>query len=143
MSSQGRRLQDWPTRLAMFLAEGDQAPFVWGSRDCCTAACDLVERMTGLDPMAELRGQYDSPLSAARVLGPGGLATTVEELASVAGFVRVPVLTAQRGDLVLVMVDDAPALGFVDLAGRITVPAQPRGWRTFPLRSGLRAWRVD
>ena len=44
----------------------------WGSADCCTAACDVFRRLHGIDPMASLRGRYDSALSAARIVTING-----------------------------------------------------------------------
>jgi len=48
-------------------------PFVWGVSDCCTCACDAFLDMTGIDPMADLRGRYASAQDAmAHVKARGG-----------------------------------------------------------------------
>lgn len=39
-------------------------PWVWGSADCCTSACDVFQRLHGIDPMKPLRGRYASEAEA-------------------------------------------------------------------------------
>lgn len=39
-------------------------PWRWGVTDCCTAACDLFAELHGIDPMAPLRGGYQSETEA-------------------------------------------------------------------------------
>ena len=61
----------------------------WGSADCCTAACDVFLRAWGVDPMAELRGTYDSEGGAARaIVARGGWLAMAQGLADDAGLVR-------------------------------------------------------
>ncbi len=43
-------------------------PFVWGTADCCTSACDVHLRLTGIDPMARYRGAYHGPRGALRLI---------------------------------------------------------------------------
>lgn len=61
-------------RLRDYLAEGARLPFVWGVRDCVPWACGWVAQERGFDPLAAIRGAYDSRLSCARFLRrQGGL----------------------------------------------------------------------
>lgn len=58
--------------LAEYLAETMRDPWNWGTVDCCTFGADwLVARGAG-DPMAFIRGGYDSQLSAMRRIAEGG-----------------------------------------------------------------------
>ena len=40
----------------------------WGAADCCTAACDVFAALYEIDPMADLRGRYDSLRTAAKII---------------------------------------------------------------------------
>lgn len=61
----------------------------WGEADCCTAACDVFQRLTGIDPMAPLRGRYDSWDSAhALIKEMGGFEAMTDTLAAEAGLVQ-------------------------------------------------------
>ena len=54
--SQIKRYSDWPERLAKFIANTRQKPFVWGENDCCLFAMDCVEAITGHDLAEPYRG---------------------------------------------------------------------------------------
>ncbi|WP_226628433.1 DUF6950 family protein [Alloyangia pacifica] len=43
--------------------------FQWGEMDCGTTVADWVWRVKGADPMAHVRGMYDSPASCQKLLG--------------------------------------------------------------------------
>lgn len=40
----------------------------WGSDDCCTFACDVIEAEFGIDLMEPLRGKYSNEREAAEVM---------------------------------------------------------------------------
>lgn len=64
-------------------------PFEWGRSDCCTRACDVYRALHGVDPMAPLRGRYDGPVSAARLIRSyGGWQAMCATLAGRAGLVQ-------------------------------------------------------
>ena len=44
-----RRLPDWTARLAGVIRAGEDAPFAWGTFDCCLAAADAMLATTGVD----------------------------------------------------------------------------------------------
>lgn len=91
------RASDWETRLGEYIASKRGEPFAWGANDCCTFSAGAVEALTGVDPMPEYRGKYDTALGSARVLGGKTLEEVLDEK-----FAHVPIGFAQRGDLVLV-----------------------------------------
>lgn len=72
------------------------SPFEWGKTDCCTVAADVVMACTGTDPMADLRGAYDSEFSAGRLIVSGG---GIEALLDSRLGPRVSLLMAQPGDI--------------------------------------------
>lgn len=68
------------------MAEVMARPFEWGVADCCTAACDVHLRLTGVDPMAPWRGAYHGPRGALRLIrDQGGLPAMAAQMAARAG----------------------------------------------------------
>ncbi|WP_164736537.1 DUF6950 family protein [Pararhodobacter zhoushanensis] len=47
-------------------------PWVWGVSDCCTAACDVFQRLHGIDAMAPLRGRYSTEAGAYALIRDAG-----------------------------------------------------------------------
>ena len=77
-------------RLRAYLAEGARLPFVWGLRDCVPWACGWVAQERGFDPLAAVRGSYDSRLSCARLLRrQGGLLSLALREMAAAGFAEI------------------------------------------------------
>jgi hypothetical protein len=61
-------------------------PWKWGEADCCTAACDVFLRLTGIDPMASLRGKYATRHEANTIIqAMGGFEAMAVTLAERAG----------------------------------------------------------
>lgn len=72
------RLPDWPERLHAVVTGAAVHPFCYGVHDCCTFAADVVEALTGRDPLAGLRHGYATATGAARLIQAlGGLQTAV------------------------------------------------------------------
>lgn len=64
-------------------------PFEWSVCDCCTAACDVFERLHGIDPMAHLREQYGSKRGAiALIRESGGLLSIAQSISAHLGAVE-------------------------------------------------------
>lgn len=111
-------------------------PWQWGAADCCTAACDVFQRLHGIDPMVPLRGRYSSRLGAARLIARhGGWLAMGDALAARAGLV---VTDGRPGDLGLI-----DAGGGVLALGVCTAPGvwagkSEAGMAT--VRSVRRAW---
>jgi hypothetical protein len=53
--------------IADYIAQTRYLPFQWGVCDCCMWAAGYVKDATGTDPMADLRGAYDSAFTARQV----------------------------------------------------------------------------
>ena len=131
-----QRLHDWQLRLEACLAERWALPFEWGKQDCCLFAADCVQAITGADWAASFRGQYDSKVSAYRMLVDAG---GMEAVAAAALGEQIAPAMAQTGDI-----------GMVEDAGRALVVCGGGNW----LGAGLdglecvaasrvvRAWRV-
>jgi hypothetical protein len=103
-----RRFPDWPKRLAEAVEAARARPFAWGSHDCLLFAADVVRAMTGKDLAAHGRGQYDSDVSALRLIhNYGGMVPLVSKSLGD----PVPVLRAHRGDVVMYRSELGPSLG--------------------------------
>jgi hypothetical protein len=103
-----RRFPDWPKRLHEAVEAARARPFQWGSHDCLLFAADVVRSMTGKDLAAHGRGQYDSDVSALRLIhNYGGMVPLVSKALGD----PVPVLRAHRGDVVMYRSELGPSLG--------------------------------
>lgn len=166
------RLAGWPSRLAAFLDVARRRVLDWGTFDCCLMAADAIRVQTGVDVAASFRAtksgrrRYTTAKGAVTALRrylnrdpvtgqygdwqgrPMGdlIEALAERIADQHGFAEVPVLMAQRGDVVLVDAGaDADgqagrALG-VCIGARVAVLGLD-GFGYVPLRGCLRAWRV-
>lgn len=74
------------------------APWVWGWSDCSSAACDVFQRLHGVDPLAPLRGRYQSAAEAKALQGDDWPATC----ADLAARARLVASDGRTGDLGLV-----------------------------------------
>ena len=142
-----KRYDDWPKRLDTFFRQRMNQPFEWGAQDCGLFAADAILEMTGEDLAAGLRGRYSTAqeaidLIAAETAG-GGLAELAEMLTERAGLVKVSVLAARRGDLILLDMDGKPALGILSLDGiHATMPGEHGLLNVYPVSETTAAWRV-
>ena len=76
---------------AVFAAVDDHmgGPMIWGQSDCTASACAVFAALHGVDPLQPLRGSYDSPITAARMIRrAGGMLALGQRLARGAGLVR-------------------------------------------------------
>ena len=91
------RISAWEDALSNYIVTKRHEPFEYGVNDCCLFAAGAVEAITGQDPMAEFRGEYDSLKTSLQVIkdiGAGTLEATMD-----AKFPEVEIGLAQRGDL--------------------------------------------
>lgn len=136
------RHSDWPSRLYAAIKARQRTPFAYGRHDCCLAACDLVAAMTGIDLAEGLRGYRSREEAEALITSNGGSVQAMTGRACAEhGFPEVPPEAAQRGDLVLVDYEGAPALGIVDEPG-VRVAGYV-GWAVLPRNIVRAAWRVE
>lgn len=131
--------------------------FQWGVHDCCLFACDVIRDAGGVDYAAPFRGRYRTAAGAARSLKrfagpapgvgrrPGApdislLEAVIEKIAAARQRPEVPVLRAERGDLLLIDTELGPALAVC--LGETLVAAGPTGTVLRPLAAARRAWRT-
>ena len=134
-----QRLTDWPDRLYTRIEAAKMRPFSWGRNDCALFAADCVLALTGVDPVAELRGRYACAFGAARALKRfcgGGLEDAVPIIAGRIDAREVMPAFARRGDVGLVDNDGRPALA-VFLGARLAAPHFQKGLAMLP-----RAWAI-
>jgi hypothetical protein len=151
----------WQELLHNYFLRRQNEAFKWGSMDCCLFACDAVLELTGVDLAQDFRGKYDSALSAVREMkiftadvpisrSPDSPITNSEDLVEAVavkvtaqfGLEEVPVLMAQRGDVVLLSSPLGKGLGLLGLRGTHVHCAGPDGVVDVPLSECLRAWRI-
>ncbi len=99
-----KRIDGWHRALAVAIRARAKQKFEYGTFDCSLAAADCVLAMTGIDLMADFRGQYNSAASAAVALNKIGKPTLLKTLISLVpkhGGKRIPVHHACKGDLVV------------------------------------------
>lgn len=134
-----RRLPGWPELLADYAAARMTTPFAWGSHDCVGFAAGGVAALTGLDPLAPLRGTYGSEAEAEAIIAAdGNLFRLVCRLWAEAGLPPCPPTLAQRGDTAWIQGENDQAMGLV-LGDSIAVPGPDR-LAFYPLSAALRAW---
>jgi len=149
-----RRKETWPVDLHDFIKSREATPFQWGHHDCCLFACDAIKVVTGIDPAWEVyRGQYDSALTAARLLAAsGGVEGIAAMVCESQGFLEINAAYIQRGDVGLVDLDasgnpvapdkaDQSALGVCE-GGDLVFPGAV-GLVRLPVKLVRRAWRIQ
>lgn len=140
------RLPCWQCSLARFLIDNQNRPFAYGSFDCGLFVSDAILAMTGADLAAPFRGKYTSRAELLPLIrqyaGARSLRALAERITSDYQMPEVPILRAQRGDLVLLKRARDYSLGLVDLNGRDIVVAFAHELRRLPIARASRAWRV-
>lgn len=133
------RLDDWRSRLTVYLQGRVSMRFKPGSNDCATFAAGAVEAMTGVDLGRDYRG-YRTLSGGKRRLRESGYDDHIALAASL--LEEVPVAFATEGDIAVVQeADGEPALGVVQ--GEMIYVLRPdEGWGFVPLLHALRAFRV-
>lgn len=129
------RVPGWEDKLAKVIADAETQSFDWGTHDCVTFASEAALAITGRDPIADLRGRWDSALSAKRELRKlGGIQSAVSRK------MGEPLSTprcAGRGDVIL---SDEGFLGVVVLAH--AVAPKPMGLLRVEMSRWITGWRV-
>lgn len=135
------RLPDWPERLAEFIEERRYWPFAWGSQDCAMFGGDAIAAQTGVDPFAAFRGRYTTEEGAEAITAPaGGFEALLGATLAAFGAQDCPPALAQRGDVGMVRVGNAEALGVV-LGSAVAVPGLTR-LQFVPAGRVYRAWAL-
>lgn len=126
------RVQGWESVLAGAVEAARERPFAWGQHDCATWAFDVRAAITGI---ARPAWSYTTEAGGRRWMKRQGWNGFAEAATAILGD-PVPVLTAQRGDIVLM----EGAFG-VCLGAQVAFVA-PVGLTFRPLRACTMAWRV-
>jgi hypothetical protein len=149
----------WQEILHNYLLRRQNESFSWGTMDCCLFACDAVLEMTGIDLAVDFRGKYDSLITAVKAMkrfvadadedveepndGESDLVEAVAvTIALQHGIEEVPLLMAQRGDVVLLDSPLGKGLGILGLRGTHVHCTGPDGIVEVPLIECSRAWRI-
>ena len=132
------RREGWEIALAQTMSAALKKPHEWGENDCVTFAADCVCAMTGEDPLGDLRGTYDSPLSAARLIKNAGFESLGDMLA--AHLEEIPPADARRGDVVLCWSGDHDFVAVIER--HMAVGPGPNGVVHVPLLQVSRAFKI-
>lgn len=137
-----RRRDNWPELLDSYIALRAAQPFAWGGQDCCLFASDWVAACTGIDLAAAERGEYATPLGAARVLKlQAGVLAIARTHCEAHGFQEIEPEFARRGDMVCFKGGRGDTLG-VCLGDKIAAPGR-YGLEYVPMKAAFAAWRID
>ncbi|KQT50340.1 hypothetical protein ASG47_19750 [Devosia sp. Leaf420] len=101
---QPARHSGWEVAFVETVSRHQNETFKWGESDCLTRVADLSLAMTGVDPMDDIRGTYDSAAASAGVLKDRGYDDI--EAALTAHFERYQgTASARRGDCGIVITE--------------------------------------
>lgn len=132
------RVDRWENRLLEIIDEWKSRPFEWAVNDCCVFAARCVDVITGSDWVGDLGQCYHDKASAyAYIAAEGSIEASVTKRLGD----PVPRLLARRGDACLVDTPDGP--GVAVCVGSVALIPGPNGLISKPLRSVIKAWRVD
>ena len=68
MTKPTTRQPGWQVKLDELVRNLSCREYEWGTFDCCTLAGDVVLVITGVDPIADVRGKYSTEQGAYRIL---------------------------------------------------------------------------
>lgn len=129
-----------PRRIVLDVWRAQRAvPFAWGSADCLCFAAACAEPILGRDPIAHLRGRYDSETGAKRLMVENGWRGMGDVAASI--FPEIPVAQAHVGDWALIVNPDGTEVIGVVAGERIAAKTQSGSGQAL-LRTAARAFRV-
>ncbi len=116
-------------------------PHVWGGDDCLGVAATIAQAMIGRDPIAHLRGRYDSETSAKRVMVEEGW-SDLGDVAASCGFTEIHPSQARAGDWLFVRNPDGTETIGVAVNERFMAKG-PSGIAQDMTSRALRAFRVE
>jgi hypothetical protein len=129
------RPEGWEGILAAHIAEANSYIFQWGEHDCALWCADWIQKITGNDLAANLRGQYSTEEEARAILQSLGLSAWSELPDN--HLPLIPVKKAARGDLVL---HPAGMLGICD--GAFAYFLRDVGVTRIAFTKCVKAWKV-
>lgn len=131
------RVTNWEDRLYATLADHRISPFVWGQYDCARLFADVVEAVTGVDPLAG--HEWDGEFSALRRLNEIGCRSMHEFVAQ--RFDQIVPADARRGDIGYPS-HITPLMAPAIVVGAEAVSRDDRGWIIIPREMITMAYRV-
>jgi hypothetical protein len=132
-----QRLKGWEHKLYAETLSAMSKAHAWGQHDCVTFAADIVRTLTGGRLRDDLRGTYDSPIGALRVIRKMG-AEGVGDLVALY-LPEVAPSIARRGDIILA---SEPHEFLAVCVGRTAVGPSASGMIHVPMSQAVRAFRV-
>lgn len=139
-----KRKQNWTRLLLRAVEEKASTRFQPGVHDCCIAACDIVQAMTGVDVAAQFRDTYSTKEEMQDIVESNdGVEAMFEKEMIRCGAEEILVSQAGRGDFVMLAMPDGHTISVVSMDGINVVACGSKGWEEVPIkRYGVRAWRV-
>ena len=133
------RPENWPEALAALVEARRAVTFAWGTHDCLSFACDVVQLLTGKDPLATWRGTYATEAEAHAIMEPaGGLEGFAATGLAAAGLAECDPRFVHRGDPVMIKVGNETLMGVV--TGTAVATPGLDGLRFAPRWTIQRAW---
>jgi hypothetical protein len=139
------RIESWPSALSDYLLRAERVRFRYGSQDCGLFVAGAIRAMTGVDVASTLRGYTNREEAFKRIAALCGTPTmeaVASHLAEQYGVPEVPVLSAQRGDAVLLRSGRRSSLGIVAMHGTEILTPYRAGLLRLPLSHVRRAWHI-
>lgn len=112
----------------------------WGVSDCLMTAADAIRAVTRNDPLAEFRGKYKTEAGAARKMRSNGCENVKEVFENYLQLEPVNRLSARRGDVGVMLINDEYCAGFI--CGSGFAVKQPHGLTFFPVTDIEQAYKV-
>jgi len=126
--------------LSEYLRTAAGRPFAYGRWDCGLFLADWIALVKGIDPAADLRGRYGRLEDVPGIGGRRGL------LGILTGLARRQRLAATRqpkpGDVALISIADAPAVGAIRGERGWLVLAEGGGISCAPAARLVKAWAL-
>jgi hypothetical protein len=141
-----KRLENWPLRMETAIDAARVLPFGYGPGQyhCCLFTGNVIEAMTGGDPIAWFRGRYTTERGAYLALkrfAGGDVPEAAAKIAEDFGCVEIAPTLAGRGDAVLFDTPDGPAMG-ICIGPQLVSVTKPNGLAFLPMIAATRAWKV-
>lgn len=112
----------------------------WGVSDCLMTAADAIKAVTGEDPLSQFRGKYKTEAGAARKMRANDCETVKDVLETYLQLEPVNRLSARRGDVGVMLINDEYVAGFI--CGSGFAVKQPHGLTFFPVTDIEQAYKV-
>jgi hypothetical protein len=125
------RHYQWQESMHKFVVSKATVPFAFGTNDCAMFVSDHIKAITGID------------IAAKQYAAAGGLDTHFAKIAAANGFTEIPVVYAQRGDVLFNPQSGQPALLVMDFDGIHAIGIHDTGTARIKARGNCtRAWRI-